>query len=440
MYVIITTNKADPSRPSTCTLLLVAYYRYAAVRTDNMAPAENKENVAPVTSSDPLQHKSSPTKKGPKKGRSRSIGPGDLINFEGSKKDAQKDAKNRRKSTYVPATKSIISADTEKAERQAARRRTLANRRVSFAPEATLHTWDVIEFMRDPTTSTDSSDQTRRNSNITRSSNASSPFESSPAPDSDDGEPPSTPPGQEDEPETLPGEPAHQRDLHKKQRRRGSGTTPMDLSDPDDLGSSSGMSGSSDVSEGEEEEEEEEESDDATGTAMSLDMGDETVRSSESGSSTSSSARLEAALRQASQIAGTRGIEYDENGDDESMELAGDTVTNAFKPWAQRATVETVGSATLDQENINPFSPAFKAVIVSRRPATIEEEVTEDMSMDVTRAVGGIIKAQGQEPASSPLGDGTMEFTQVVGMINGTAQSSPTRDAGQPLKRARLAR
>ncbi|KAK5130779.1 hypothetical protein LTR08_001669 [Meristemomyces frigidus] len=404
-----------------------------------MAPAENKENVAPATSSDPLQHKSSPSKKGSKKGRSRSIGPGDLVDLEGPKRDARQDAKNRRKSTYVPATKSIISADTEKAERQAARRRTLANRRVSFAPEATLHTWDVIEFMRDPTTSTDSSDHTRRNSNITRSSNASSPFESSPAPNTDDGEPPSTPPDQEDEPETLPGEPAHQRDLHKKQRRRSLGIPPMDFNNPDDLGSSSGISGSSDASESEGEEEEE--SDDATGTAMSLDMGDETVRSSESGSSTSSSARLEAALRQASHIAGTRGIEYDENGDDEngddeSMELAGDTVTNACKPWAQRVTVETVGSATLDQENINPFSPAFKAVIVSRRPATIEEEVTEDVSMDVTRAVGGIIRAQVQEPASSPLGDGTMEFTQAVGKIHGNMQSSPTTRSGQKRSRS----
>ncbi|KAK5126576.1 hypothetical protein LTR85_009510 [Meristemomyces frigidus] len=407
-----------------------------------MAIAENKENVAPFTSSDPLQHKVSPSKKAGKKGRSKSIGPGDLITSDGPKLDAKQDAKNRRKSTYVPATKSIISADAEKAERQAARRRTLANRRVSFAPEATLHTWDVVEFMRDPTTSTDSSDQTRRASNITRSSSGSSPLKQSPALSSDDGEPPSTPPGQEDEPETLPGEPAHQREMHKKQRRRSSGIPPMNFNNPEDFGSSSGMSGSSDVSESEEEDDEEEEgseddeSEDATGTAMSLDMGDETVRSSESGSSTSSSARLEAALRQAAHTAGTRGIDYDENGEDMSMELAGDTVTNAFKPWAQRATVEQAGSASLDQENINPFSPAFKAEIVSRRPATIEEENTEEMSMDVTRAVGGIMKQQPQEQESSPADDATMEFTQAVGKIYGNGQASPTARGSQKRRRS----
>ncbi|KAK4547141.1 hypothetical protein LTR36_001362 [Oleoguttula mirabilis] len=401
-----------------------------------MAIVDNKENVAPLASSDPLQHKSSPSKKASKKGRSKSIGPGDLITSDGPKLDAKQDAKNRRKSTYVPATKSIISADVEKAERQAARRRTLANRRVSFAPEATLHTWDVIEFMRDPTTSTDSSDQTRRASNITRSSNGGSPFKDSPVLDSDDGEPPSTPPEREDEAEALPGEPAHQRETHKQQRRRSSGIPPMNFNNPEDYGSSSGMSGSSDVSESEEDEEEDSGSEDATGTAMSLDLGDETVRSSESGSSTSSSARLEAALRQAAHTAGTRGIDYDENGEDMSMELAGDTVTNAFKPWVQRASVQTVGSASLDQENINPFSPAFKAEIVSRRPATIEEENTEDMSMDVTREIGGIVNQQAQVPESSPADDATMEFTQAVGKIYGNELASPTARSGQKRRRS----
>ncbi|KAK1090431.1 hypothetical protein LTR48_008307, partial [Friedmanniomyces endolithicus] len=125
----------------------------------SMAGVDDKENVAPFMSSDPLHRRaSSPAKKPGKKGRSKSIGPGDIEHWESVKKDA----KNRRKSAFVPASRSIISTEAEKAERQAARRRTLANRRVSFAPEATLHTWDVIELMRDHTTSTDASDQTRR--------------------------------------------------------------------------------------------------------------------------------------------------------------------------------------------------------------------------------------------------------------------------------------
>src|ERR1700761_8556724 len=100
-----------------------------------MATTEDKENVAPLTSSDPLQHKSSSPRKSAKKGRSKSIGPGGLGDTDTPKQEKQ-DAKNRRKSTYVPATKAIISNDTEKEARQAARRKTLANRRVSFAPEA----------------------------------------------------------------------------------------------------------------------------------------------------------------------------------------------------------------------------------------------------------------------------------------------------------------
>ncbi|KAI7154795.1 Spc7-domain-containing protein [Hortaea werneckii] len=466
-----------------------------------MAGVDNKENVAP-TSSDPLQHKSSPTKKGARKGRSRSIGPGELSS-DAPKQSAKDDAKNRRKSAYTPATKSIISSEQEKKERQAARRKTLANRRVSFAPEATLHTWDVVEFMRDPTTSTDASDQTRRESNSTRSSGGGSPFKS-PArgDDYDDQEPPSTPPDQEDEPDELPGQPAHQRDLHRKQRRRSSGIPPMNFNDPNDFGSSSGMSGSSDMSGSEDENGDE--SDDATGTAMSLDTGDDTVRSGDSASSTSSSARLEAALRQAAETAGTRGIDYDEHGDDVSMEIAEDTVTNAFKPW-QRGAPEEMGSASLDQENVNPFSPAFKANLVSgavQQPQTIEEEDTGDMSMDVTKAIGGITKqpqshqyepeedetgdmsmdvtkavggimkrqpqrdepdedetgdmsmdvtkavggitkapapAQETQLESSPFGDGTMELTQVVGKIHPSVQASPTARSGQKRRRSTTA-
>ena len=402
-----------------------------------MDTMDDKENLLPMTSSDPLQHKapsSPPPKRNARKGRSKSIGPGGLDEQPDSAKKDFKDAKNRRKSTYVPTTKAIISTDTEKAQRQAARRKTLANRRVSFAPEATLHTWDVIEFMRDQTTSTDSSDSTRRASNITR---GGTPFKSGQALDSD---PPSTPPEQADEPARLPCSPAPQRDLHQKKLRRGSGIPPMDFNNPTDADSSSGVSSSSDASGSEDEEVGG--SDDETGTAMSLDVDDHTAQSiaESDSSSTGSSARLEAALKQASEAAGTRGIEYDENGE-ASMELASEEVTNAFKPWvAQQAANQEMGSASLDQENVNPFSPAFKAQLVSgivNRPATVEEEDTGDLSMDVTRAVGGIVKAAAQEQVSSPDGDGTMDLTQAVGKIHSNAEpQSPTNRSGQKRRRS----
>ncbi|KAK1820587.1 hypothetical protein LTR12_005035 [Friedmanniomyces endolithicus] len=403
----------------------------------SMAGVDDKENVAPFMSSDPLHRRaSSPAKKPGKKGRSKSIGPGDIEHWESVKQDA----KNRRKSAFVPASRSIISTEAEKAERQAARRRTLANRRVSFAPEATLHTWDVIELMRDHTTSTDASDQTRR------SGTGGTPYKQSNPLSSDDEEPPSTPPEQEQAPEKLPASPAPQRDLDKKQRRRSSGVSPTSLDQQEDDSPLSGVSVCSDAS-GSEDEAEEEDLDDATGTAMSLDTGEETVQSSEGGSSTSSS--LTHRLQEAAHLAGTRGIEFDEHGEGTmSMEIAGEEITNAFKPWAQRATAQSVISASLDQENVNPFSPAFKAQIASglvTRPATIEEENTGDLSMDVTRAVGAILKApppQPPQPASSPSGDGTMDFTQAIPKIITTSQKRrrSTTEAGSPSTEAASAR
>ncbi|KAM0702084.1 hypothetical protein Q7P35_010994 [Cladosporium inversicolor] len=407
---------------------------------DNMALAPGtagKENVAPATSSDPLQRKGLSPRKS--KGRSKSIGPGGLDEDAEQNSEQKDEMKNRRKSAFVPAVRGILPSQAD-AERKAARRKSMANRRVSFAPEATLHTWDVIEYMRDHTTSTEASESTRRASGITRNSSSS--------PGS---EPPSTPLEQSSSPAQSP---AHQRDLHQKKRRRVSAVPPMNFNNPDDLESSM-ISGSSEVSgsEGEEEGDSEVEDEDATGTAMSLDMGDNSLLSTtDSDASTSSSARLERNLREAANTAGTRGIEYDEAYEedqeedlgDETMDLANDEVTNAFRPWAQRHADEEdepILSAALDQENVNPFSPAFQAsaaAMLKPRYSTIEEEGEEeeeeddqDMSMDVTRAVGGILQARTNNLESSPMdGDGTMDFTQVVGKINDNTQAqSPTRSS-----------
>ncbi len=84
--------------------------------------------------------------------------------------------------------KERLALEKEFNDRREARRKSLANRRVSFAAEATLHTFHEIEYLQDSTTSTDS---TRR---------ASSLAAQSPAPPreehhgSDASEPPSTPP------------------------------------------------------------------------------------------------------------------------------------------------------------------------------------------------------------------------------------------------------
>lgn len=364
-------------------------------------------------------------RKSTRKGRSKSIGPGSLDEPEPPKR-AAKD-KDRRKSAFIPttATKSILSKD--EADAKAARRKSMMNRRVSFAPEATLHTWDIIvDQAHDQTTSTDSAESTRRGSAFRGSS--SSPGQSS---DVDD----FTPSAQDAEDAELLSSPVAQDPGARKSSRRSSGIPPMNFNNPEDF-SSSGASGSDDSGE-EVEDEGDLESGDETGTAMSLDIDDNNTMQSVSDASTSSSTRIELALQQAAKTAGTRGIAYDEFGD-MSMEIAGEEITNAFKPWAQQNANEPHGSASLDQENINPFSPAFKADIASR-PATIKEEEAqdededeEDMSMDVTRAVGGILRSQRAAPTSSPASEGTMDFTQAVGKITGQKRRRSTTESGSP--------
>lgn len=280
--------------------------------------------------------------------------------------------------------------------------------------------------MRDATTSSASSNSTRRASEVTPASSIkpSQAVSQSPAGE----EPPSTPLEQADEPYARQS-PAKQRDLHqKKSRRRSSGIPPMNFNNPEDAYSSSPISGSSAAGS----DDIEPESDDGGSTAMNLDVGDITARTSASdgseGDSPGSSARLDEVLRQAATQAGTRGIAFDENGD-LSMELAGDEVTAAFKPWVQKS----LG----DQENINPFSPAFKAQAVSTMSETRDESVmdeNEDMSMEVTMAVGGILPSKPSDTAD--VYDATMDMTIAVGGIKSMPSQSqpPLRSA---LKRRR---
>lgn len=225
-----------------------------------------------------------------------------------------------------------------------------------------------------------------------------------------DSDPPSTPPEQADDDSDLPESPEHQRDAHQQKRRRSSAIPPMNFNDLDDY-SSSPVSGSSDAAASSEVEEEvESDDDDGESTAMSLDQGDNTLLSQDSGDSTGSSARLDAALRQASEQAGTRGIDFDEYGD-MSMEMAGDEITNAFKPWSQGQHF-----AAEDQENNNPFDSVFRP---GPQPED-DDEQDDDMSMDMTRAVGRILPQQQlheEQQDEQDEGDMTMDMTRPMGAI-----------------------
>ena len=198
--------------------------------------------------------------------------------------------------------------------------------------------------------------------------------------------------------------PAHQRDLHQKKRRRSSAIPPMNFNDPNQLSSSPFSGDSADETETQAFETADEGSDSSDSDHKDL-VEDETITNVDgdentfhSTDSTTSSGRLEAALQQAAKQAGTQGIEYDEHGE-LSMEMADDETTNAFKAWTnkdQHAQVAGESSAHLDQENINPFSPAFKA-----KANQLAEDNTDDGTMDITQAVGGILPGS-EEPQTSP--------------------------------------
>lgn len=278
----------------------------------------------------------------------------------------------------------------------------IAKRRVSFAPEATLHTWDVVEYLRDATSSSASSEATRRASSV---SQASTP--ASPAPTSDPAEPPSTPPEQAEEPQPEPSSsPANQREQHqKKNRRRSSGTPPMNFNNPDDIYSSSPLSGDN-QSPG---------SDEAGGVSEDDEVLGDLETAPESEDLSQSSAKLYAALEQAQAQAVTQNLDLDDQ-DDMTMDIARDEITASFKPWAQKAVV-----AQEDQENIDPFSPA---------DANADDD---DMSMDITRAVGRIVPQE--DTQSSDMDDDmSMELTMPLGSIK-SMDPKATANRRKSLKR-----
>lgn len=271
-------------------------------------------------------------------------------------------------------------------------------------------------------------------------------------------ETPSTPPPEPTEIQ-IAASPAHQRDLHQKKRGRSSGIPPMNFNNPNDF-SSSPSDGESVIDDDNgtepfitaDEEVESSNSDDDDSVedpsiSSEFDANDVTAPSN-GDSSTSSSDKLEAALRQAANQAGTQGIDYDENGDI-TMELVDDEVTSAFQPWMKKGKYVPHSMNDLSilqtQENTNPFSPAFKACVS-------EMHLVDDVerTMEFTQAVGAILPTKTDLPCSpkgnrpksasdsqrrssgasqqssggdSMIGDETMDLTTAVGKIQSNAHA-----------------
>ena len=256
----------------------------------------------------------------------------------------------------------------------------------------------MVELPEDSTTSSASTNSTRRASNLTSGRGTLFDDPRSSAPSSDPSEPPSTPPEQVEELQVA-ASPAHQRDLHQRKRRRSSTIPPSTLNDSGDLSSSPTSIASDDSGpqtfENVDEEIDSSDSDDKDleedETVTAVDGDDSTIHSTGE-SSTNSSARLDAALQQAAGQASTQGIAYDENGD-MSMEMADDEITNAFKPWAARTGARSDlarGESTFqDQENVNPFISAPRQELAERED--VSDKTQGDRTMEMTKAIGGIL-------------------------------------------------
>lgn len=331
--------------------------------------------------------------------------------------------------------------ENDEQRRKAARRKSLANRRVSFAPEATLHTWSVMELLEDSTTSS-ASNSTRRQSTMT---SAQSPLVQTSSPQQDRPDRPTTPVEQHNE-EVVQGTPESQRTLHQRKRRRSSDTIQSSddeaMSSPGDGGDSSPIRVEDSI---------DSESDTDGDTAMSLDEAtSHTVRSTDSASTQTS---LDERLRQAASQAGTRGIDHDENlsadEDDQTMELANNTVTHAFKKYGQPSYPILPNSHVDNDENIDHFSNGNISAIEYGDDEPNQEDPTMGMTMDMTRAVGGIVhnkssnhtksfsncrKSNASRRASygddTSYGDETMDLTVAKGGIlaNGSSESDGDED------------
>lgn len=331
-------------------------------------------------------------------------------------------------------------------DRREARRKSLANRRVSFAAEATLHTFHEVEYMQDSTASTDS---TRR------ASSAPAPPEAAPKaddPDADASDTPSTPPEQIEE--TVAESPEDQRHLHQRNRRRSSGLASENDFDGQDDNMIASTIYDSDSDEGDDVAEVQTEASgsdsdsDNDGTMMTMEAEEMTsaslasTRYGDEADNTTSS--LDGALREAARRAVNQAREPDED----------EEVISGFKGWGRKAREQREAAAIAQEppseDEEVPSSPLKSSpeksdinegtemdmdmtnlvggIIQQTIPSSPDQPGQEDMSMDVTNVYGGILPPQPPTHDNEPAQDEqTMEFTTAVGGI----QRPPPSDDDQ---------
>jgi kinetochore protein Spc7/SPC105 len=352
-------------------------------------------------------------------------------------------------------------------KRSEARRKSLANRRVSFAPEATLHTWDVVEYLQDSTTSSASTNSTRWASSTSAGTPDSPQLESQSPPS------PGTAKQQNISSEPIEGPLAsstHQHDSIQKRRRRSSTIPPLNFNNPHDelFTSSPSSDGSTAGDENDNQLLSNGDSDDISdsnsnsddeGTAMSLDTGDNTDMSVKSNtSSNGSSARLDEALKEATQRAEIQRAGINENM---GLGIAEKGEVSLEQLQSKASSIQSLISSN-DQENLNSYSPAFKSVIQHDDGMSVQltqvggqkfssTQSEDETAMEMTAAIGGIISAPQTNSANkrrksgitvgrqslrrrtsvASLGDDTMDLTAVIGGIQQTVNEVNATEDGQ---------
>ncbi len=307
------------------------------------------------------------------------------------------------------------SREREEQERRDARRKSLANRRVSFAAEATLHTFHDID-MQDSTASTDYS--SRRSSNVIGAHYQATPQQRhNPAVNST---------GYEDDSVTSV--------LYSDDSEPADGVEEIeDAEEEDDMSNS--------------------DSDD--GTMMTIDTEEvtgTTVASDRSAPSDDESSTLEEALRLAAERAGTQRLDdddyYDEAAEDEQDEEEEEVIPSfgwiRKDPQKQNSMAAgTTSAASRPSYSNNETTEAGMEMDMTYNMGRIikpneanESDDDAEMSMDVTKAFGGILPAQ--SPESSPVRDVpndtpprdevTMEFTTALGGIRSVDYDDTTDD------------
>lgn len=294
-------------------------------------------------------------------------------------------------------------------ERREARRKSLANRRVSFAAEATLHTFHEIEVPQDSTTSTDT---TRRASSSTAAPSPAPPALEAP-------KPPSSPDNTEDDTLAYDSDLEHADSVAEIQAEE--------------------MTGSSDDSDVED------------GTMMTVEAEEMTSASIATPrshfSADSSSGDLDENLRLAARQAVTQRLDADEevivgfagwgkknNAQGSSSQGSGQNTRSSFTQGDQ--------GSDMDMDADMDMTTPVGGIIRQKSSSPVGDDGDDmDMSMDVTKAIGGIIaqpisstvQENPDRPASSlfgaptPLGERPMELTTTAGGI----RRSRASDASQ---------